>query len=186
MSRTQMATWFAPTPRSVDVGDADIVFGATHLLPEFLELAAAMPSCRTVTLVAPFLDNTLVEETSLFAADVAGRTNILVISTPSQALGPAAQLITKLPWRSCELRALHGLHSKLYMAVPEYGTPVALLGSHNFTAAGAGTNHEIGVLIHGRSSESRLVVAGLQQHVAQLRTRSRTVHDSLAAFPYAA
>jgi hypothetical protein len=179
-------TWFAPDARAVDVGDADIVFGATHLLREFLELAAGMSIPRRIQLVAPFLDRELFEEVRLFGVDAARMTDLLLITTPAQARGPGVRFIIDLPWRSCEVRVLNGLHSKLYMALPERGAPVALLGSHNLTVVGSTSNHEIGVLVNGRSTDGRTVIAGLEEHVVVLRAHSRSVHDSLSPFSHAA
>ncbi len=186
MSGTQMITWFTPASRVANVGDAEVLFGGTHLLREFLDTAASVPGGRRVLLVAPFLDVTTLRDTSFFGFEATGRTDLVLITAPAAARGSAVRAIAGMPWRSLEVRSLRGLHSKLYVALPEQGAPAALLGSHNLTAAGATSNCEIGVLVQGRTADGRAVIAGLVEHVLNLRSRSRPILDSLSPFYNAA
>lgn len=186
MSPAQMTAWFEPRSMTLDVGNADVVFGGTHLLLEFLQSASGIAGYRQVSLVAPFLDRALIEQESFFSLEGAKLTDLLLITTPVQEHGPAMEAVLALPWRSCEVLILKHLHSKVYVAQPEQGSSFALLGSHNLTAAAAARNYEIGVLVHGRSDNTRTIISGLQEHVAALRARSRRTFDSTLCFTHAA
>ena len=186
MTIPSVSTWFSSDRRATDLGGSDFILGSTHLLCEFLERAASMPTGRRLLIVAPFLDEALVEDNKLFTAECVVDSDLLLITTPSEARGGAVRAMTALPWRSCEVRALRGLHSKLYVVLPPGGTSLALLGSHNLTLAAANSNMELGILITGASTAANQLIADLYDHILDLRRRAKVAYDSLHPLSQAA
>lgn len=175
----QATTWFEPSSTTLEMSGASIVFGGTHLMAEFLATSASCPQPGgRLMIVSPFLDANLVGRLAPFTEDSARSLDLLLITTPTAASRLAARAMSSLPWRSCEVRALRGLHAKLYMLLPDKGASVGLMGSHNLTAAGIFANNEAGVLVQGHTPTSLDVLPGIVDHILALRERSTVIYDS--------
>jgi hypothetical protein len=186
VSGVTVTTLFIPSGNPIISSSADVVFGGTHLMRDFLWLAEERQGVGRVVLVSPFLDQRLFEEVSFFGATTTRTKDLLLITTPTKRHDNAIRSMIDLGWRSSEVRVLSGLHSKLYLVLPHAGAPIALVGSHNLTFAGSVSNHELGVLVQGRSEGARVVIAGLEAYAAQLRLQSQAIHDSVSYFLNAA
>lgn len=180
MISTQVASWFTPSHGSLNSTDASFLFGGTQLLQEFFSRAAESESPAKLLLVAPFIDVGLMERVLLFTPSKAKQFDLLMLTTFTSARSPAMQSLLSLPWRSAEVRAIRGLHAKMYVVLPQRGSSFALVGSHNLTAAAAFKNSEAGVLVLGGIANAKAIIGDIAAHVASLSEKATLIFDSCA------
>ena len=114
----------------------------------FTRVMRAPHRFRTVVVASPFIDEFGIE--LLMNLDHARGTFTLSVLTRPET---AAALRTRA-WRRTSIRALEGLHAKLYAALGEWSCEhEAVITSANLTEAGLHANIEIGLRVTGSRRE---------------------------------
>ncbi len=140
----------------------EIRVGGDELLIAFFEEAFRMRVQHLVVLspyvdAAAFLDSAL---RSSWEDTLASAESTIVVRTASAAEAVHRAAARWLP-EHCDLRMNPNLHAKVFVAWRS-GAEIALVGSHNLTAAALHTNKEIGILIKSRANAMTGIVRELR------------------------
>jgi HKD family nuclease len=181
VSAPNITTCFKADIAFNSVGNSSIVIGGTQLLNEFIRLLDVGGDQSSLTIVVPFLDEESLRHLCSAMADKSESVALQLITSPGSTARTAVRILTSMKWRSCVVKSVRGLHSKVYIASSP-GRCNALIGSHNLTKAGRGANFEVGVLLFGCVSEIQMAIQDLEASVVDVMRYSKTEYDSFNAF----
>jgi phosphatidylserine/phosphatidylglycerophosphate/cardiolipin synthase-like enzyme len=145
----------------------EIRIGGGELLLTFFEEAFRMGVGR-LTVLAPYVDDAAFEDAALkrsWERALAIVTSTIIVRTASAA--EAVLRATRSRGRFCDIRLNSRLHAKVFVAWRP-GAEIALVGSHNLTAAALHMNQEIGMLIKSRANGMRGIVGELRAAVGDV------------------
>jgi phosphatidylserine/phosphatidylglycerophosphate/cardiolipin synthase-like enzyme len=145
----------------------EIRIGGGELLVSFFEEAFRM-GVDHLTVLAPYVDDAAFDDAALkhsWERALAIVKSTVVVRTPSAA--EAVLRATRSREHFCDIRLNTKLHAKVFVAWRP-GAEIALVGSHNLTAAALHTNQEIGMLIKSKASGMRGVIGDVRVAVSNV------------------
>lgn len=158
-----------------------ISIGGTELLPLFFEQVASLGGCEELWICSPFVD---IDEGTLVPQIVAlhhSAIDLYFVTASEAGVSSAWPTLTALPWRNFHFGVFDGWHAKIYLAIGSSGGKVCLIGSHNFTGAGAARNYEAGVLLAANHHDDVAVaVYGVRNELGDVLARCRAVYDAVS------
>ncbi|ACG75152.1 hypothetical protein AnaeK_3945 [Anaeromyxobacter sp. K] len=180
MSGLHVVEWFRDGPLPHIAPDPALVLAGTRGLSMFVEHIAATGQGGHLAIACAFADARVEGELAALKELPHSRIEVSVVTSSVDDAAATARLFRVHAWRGLDVRALRGMHAKIYAFVGDCGAGACLIGSHNLTPGGARHNSEAGVLFIGsRSAPAREIAHACCEYVFELGARATLVHDNL-------
>jgi phosphatidylserine/phosphatidylglycerophosphate/cardiolipin synthase-like enzyme len=179
-SRLEVVEWFKDGPLPSVTPDPAMVLGGTAVLRAFTDAICRFGEGGQLWIASAFTDANVTEELPALADLPHQRVDLAVLTSSENDAETVVTALETYAWRSFSVRVLRGLHAKMYSFVGDRAASACLIGSHNFTAAGARRNSEAGVLfVSTRPSFVRTVAIACADHMSELARDAKRHHDTL-------
>jgi hypothetical protein len=169
-----LLSWFSPRPIPAIVPDPAIIVDGTRALEHFFDAMLASGTGGHLSIAVPFAGTELATVLPVLAQLRHARVELTVVTSSEAEARRILSEIETYPWKRIAISFRRRLHAKVYSFLGEGGEAVCMIGSHNFSWAGARTNQEAGVLFIARNDpQIRGVAASCEQHIQDLARGAR-------------
>ena len=175
----KIMSWFRKESLPLFITDPLIVIGGTNLISMFIESLAVKGGRGELGITVPFVDSRFImacpawQEISHPDIDL-----FLVVKRECDVKRAKAQL-SIFPWRSIRIARLQALHAKVFTFVGANDISMALVGSHNLTAAATRYNYETGIFMSTLNpGETAVTIADLHEQSRSLLKKSSQQYDN--------
>ena len=175
----QIISWFRKDPLPLFISDPLLVVGGTNLISMFIESLAVKGGCGELGITVPFVDSGFILACPAWRELNHSDINLFVVVKRECDVEAAKSQLSQFPWRSLRIARFRTLHAKVFTFVGDNGASIALVGSHNLTAAAARSNYEAGILMSTlHSGETAVTIADLHEKSCSLLKISSQRYDS--------
>jgi phosphatidylserine/phosphatidylglycerophosphate/cardiolipin synthase-like enzyme len=179
-SHLEVVEWFKDGPLPSVTPDPALILGGTAVLRAFTDAVCRFGEGGELWIASAFTDANVAGELPALADLPHHRVDLSLVTSSEDDAETVVAALEAYPWRSFSVRVLRGLHAKMYSFVGDRAASACLVGSHNFTAAGARRNSEAGVLfVSTRPSFVRTVAMACSDHMSELARDATIHHDTL-------
>jgi hypothetical protein len=176
---TKIMSWFRKDPLPLFISDPLLVFGGTNLISMFIESLAINGDSGELGITVPFVDSGFIMACPAWRELNHSNIDLFVVSKRESDVEAAKTQFSLFPWRSLRIARLRVLHAKVFTFVGANGTSMALVGSHNLTAAAAQNNYEAGVFLSTlNSGETAVTISDLHDQSRSVLKTSSQRYDS--------
>lgn len=182
MNDLHVIEWFDTGSLPSMTPDPVMVLAGTGALGAFVDAIARSGQGGCIAIAAAFTDAAIREVLPSITTLDHGALDLVLVTSSDRDSSKATRALGRFPWRSLVIKSLRGLHSKVYTYVGCKGASACLVGSHNFTAGGARTNEEAGILFMSSTHSVVNTVAGAYlRHVCDLADSAKEYVDTARA-----